>query len=136
MNKIAIMPIQPRYAEAILNGEKTVEFRRRTFGDHVRFVLIYASSPVQKVVGFFEIDEICRTSPSEAWKLFQNLGSIDEQSFLDYYNGTNEANAIKIKKVKQFQNPLELNQINQKFLPPQSYRYVSADDFERVRAFA
>lgn len=133
MTQIALLPIRPRFADAILSGEKKVEFRRKTFGDKVKFVVIYVSSPVQKVVGFFEIDQIFRTSPSEAWKLFQDIGSINEEEFTNYFHGTDQAAAITIKRVKRFRSPIEVNQINDSFSPPQSFRYVSAAEFEKLR---
>lgn len=133
MTKIALLPIRPRFAEAILRGEKKVEFRRKTFGDKVKYVVIYVSSPVQKVVGFFEVDKIFRTSPSEAWELFQDVGSINEDEFAEYYRGTDQAASITIKNVKQFRSPIEVSQINNSFLPPQSYRYVSTAEFEKLK---
>ena len=51
-----LMSIRPIYAEAIFDGIKTVELRRRrpSFVDGTR-VLVYSSSPHQKLLGTFRL---------------------------------------------------------------------------------
>lgn len=51
-----LLSIQPEYAEKILNGTKRFEYRKAvTRNESVRTVVIYATMPVGKVVGEFEV---------------------------------------------------------------------------------
>jgi len=53
-----ILSIKPEYAFKIFNGTKLFEFRKAIFKNPaVKKVIVYASSPVQRVIGEFEIDE-------------------------------------------------------------------------------
>ena len=51
--QVALLSIHPVYAQGIIDGRKTVEFRRRAFGKSVTHVVVYATAPVRKVVGAF-----------------------------------------------------------------------------------
>ena len=52
-----LLSVKPQFAEAILAGVKTFEFRRALFRrPDIKTVVLYASSPTCKVVGEFTID--------------------------------------------------------------------------------
>ena len=52
-----LLSVKPRFAEAILAGLKTFEFRRAIFRrTDIKTVVLYASSPTCKVVGEFTIE--------------------------------------------------------------------------------
>ncbi len=54
-----LLSIKPKYAELIFDGSKKFEFRRTIFKNiQVKTVVVYASSPVQRVIGEFQIEEI------------------------------------------------------------------------------
>ncbi|MEJ1229873.1 MAG: ASCH domain-containing protein [Galbitalea sp.] len=86
-SRVAIMAIHPEYADAIIAGDKKVEFRKRPFAQRVDKVLIYATSPVQKVVGEFGIEETVVAHPDELWKTYGDVGQIDQPDFDRYYEG-------------------------------------------------
>ena len=59
-----LLSVKPRFAEAILAGEKTFEFRRAVFRrQDIETVVLYASSPTCKVVGEFTIDKVLSLAP-------------------------------------------------------------------------
>jgi predicted transcriptional regulator len=129
------MSIHPRFAKAILSGEKKVEFRRRKFGRCVEFILVYATSPIQKVVGFFQIDRVAEASPSELWNEYRDRGYIREEAFLRYYKGRRTGVAIEVGKVTAFDVPIRLTEISEGISVPQSYCYVSRNQFDRAISF-
>lgn len=62
----AVLPIHPEHAERILNGSKTMEFRRRRLTrlePGSRFVL-YATAPISAVVGTVRISRIVEDTPA------------------------------------------------------------------------
>ena len=67
MRDCILISIKPVYAEAILNGVKTVEYRRCHFSSVIRKMLIYETSPLQKIVGEVFVREIIYESPDYIW---------------------------------------------------------------------
>ena len=129
---IALLPIRPIYANAILSGEKRVEFRRTKFKQNIRYVLIYASSPIKKIVGYFEIENIDETTPFQAWRDYSSLGFIDEESYLRYYDGSDKAYVISIQDVRSFDEYLPLSDLGENITPPQSHRYITKEEFDKL----
>ena len=129
----AILPIRPNYVDAILSGIKRVEFRRTKFKRDVSSILIYSSTPVKKVVGYFEVGEILEMSPSQAWIEFESVGGIDHKSFFDYYEGARMAYVISIIDVVRFKNEIPLTELCENLSAPQSYRYLSKELFRKAK---
>ena len=83
-----LLSIKPKYAELILDGEKKYEFRRAIFKNpSVKKVVIYASSPISKVIGEFEIDDILSLKLSELWKHTMEYSGIDKDFYDSYFSG-------------------------------------------------
>ena len=54
-----LLSIKPEFVEKIFAGTKKYEFRKSLFKKSgVKYVVIYASAPIKRVVGEFEIDDI------------------------------------------------------------------------------
>jgi predicted transcriptional regulator len=133
---IALLPIQPPYVEAILEGRKRVEFRRRGFGRPVRHVVVYSTSPVQRIVAFFRVDRIREASPHELWELYWKVGGIDKDMFNAYYQGAQKGFAIEIDEVFSLKTPLPLKSLCQTLSAPQSFSYLPDLLFQQVVAHA
>ena len=52
--RIILMSIHPEYAEALLDGTKTVELRKSPVAGDISHIVIYATAPVQRVLGWVE----------------------------------------------------------------------------------
>lgn len=129
---VALLPIQPRYANAILRGEKRVEFRRRRFGRDVEYVVVYASSPVCGIVGSFRISAIAEGSPGDIWETFKDVGAIGREDYFRYYAGAERAFAIGIERVCVLDKPLPLEQLSSTLRAPQSYAYLTREHVDRL----
>ncbi len=121
-----LLSIKPEYAEKILHGEKKYEFRRTIFKNPaIKKVVIYASSPVKKVIGEFEIECIISLDICKLWKKTMTYSGIDKTFYDSYFYGKEIGHAIKVKKAKRYSRYLDLEDydINQ---APQSFMYLSA----------
>ena len=119
-----LLSINPEFAFKIFEGKKKFEFRKIIFKNpNVKTVVVYASSPVQQVIGEFEIDDILSCAPDEIWRLTKKYSGISEQFFYDYFADREIAHAIKIKEATKYDKPLSLKE-NYKVSPPQSYLYL------------
>lgn len=122
----ALMSIRPRYANAILAGDKKVEFRKRPLSSETRSVVIYVTSPVMAVVGEFGIEEQVLASPAELWARFEHVAGIDHDSFFAYFEGVTEAVGIMIDEVTEYDTPRALHDVDPGGCPPQSFKYLAA----------
>jgi len=119
-----LLSIKPKYANAILNGEKEYEFRKVIFKDrNVEKIYIYSSSPVKKIVGVFIVGDIIEDHPKRIWKRCRNKSGIEKEDFFTYFNGSEKGYAIKIDELEQIEEPIDPRSYNQNFVPPQSFCY-------------
>lgn len=126
MTKV-LLSIKPEFAFKIFNGEKKFEFRKVIFKNpDIKTVVVYASSPVQQVIGEFEIDGILSSSPNEIWELTKKYSGISEMYFYEYFQNRLVAHAIKIKNTKRYKKPMSLKK-DFNVLPPQSYLYLNEE---------
>lgn len=122
-----ILSIKPVYANAILKGVKTVEFRKRVFKKNVDKIFIYSSSPTKMIVGYFTFSNIVEDTPENLWKTFQKVGGINKVDFFDYYKETEKGFGIVIKEVVKFDVEKDPMEFIENFTAPQSYVYLERD---------
>lgn len=119
-----LLSIKPEFAEKIFEGTKKFEFRRTIFAKkQVNTAIVYASSPVQRVIGEFEIEKILFDDINNLWLDTREYAGIDEDHFFRYFSNKSKGYAIKIKKVKKYEMPILLNE-RFKMQPPQSFAYI------------
>jgi predicted transcriptional regulator len=118
----ALISIHPDYANAILDGTKTIELRRRVpelvNGSRL---WIYATRPTAAVVGVATISDVNRAHPRTIWRKHRDGAGVDHASFMEYFQDTQEAVAILLAAVKRV-GPItieELREIRDRFHPPQ-----------------
>src|ERR1700733_12001815 len=101
-----VLSIKPEFAEKIFQGTKRYEFRRAIFKNpDVRKFLVYASSPVKKVIGEFEIDKIISHDLETLWDKTKKFSGISKEYFLAYFIDKDQGFAIKIKGALLYDSP-------------------------------
>lgn len=121
-----LLAIKPEFVEKILNGSKKFEFRKIIFkSEDVKVVLIYASSPTQKVVGEFEIEKVIALEPEKLWEKTKKHSGITKEYFDSYFSDKDEGFAIKIKNLKKYRKPKCLKTDFNISSPPQSFLYLN-----------
>lgn len=130
--RVALFSIKPQYAEAILKGTKKVEFRRTTLAPDVSHIVIYATTPVQKVIGTFEVDGVDRARPSTLWDTYGGVGGIDRSDYMDYFEGSDSAYAIRVRAPRTWTQPLALADLSPGLRAPQSYQYLRDEALAKV----
>jgi|AntRauTorcE11898_2_1112593.scaffolds.fasta_scaffold39329_2 predicted transcriptional regulator len=123
-NKV-LLSIKPEFANKIFNGEKKFEYRRVIFKNkNVSKIVVYASSPVKKVIGEFDVGEIINTSKTELWNKTRKYSGITKDYFDKYFDDKEFGYAIEIKRVERFDKPKCLNEEYGVSSPPQSFVYL------------
>ena len=120
-----VLSIKPEFAEKIFLGTKKYEFRRAIFKNpDIKKIIVYASSPVQKVIGEFEIDKIISYDLNTLWDKTKECSGITKEYFFQYFGDKENGFAIKIKKAKLYDTPKCLKE-DYNLVPPQSFSYFS-----------
>lgn len=126
-----LLSLRPRFAQAILDGTKTVELRRtRVSALPGTLLMLYASSPVMAVVGVATLRDRDTASPETIWHRYRDNIGLSRAEFSDYFAGAEHATALSIDAPRTLPEPLTLNWLrtHATFQPPQSYRYITPTD--------
>ena len=119
-----ILSIKPEFAEKIFNGTKRFEFRRRLYkNQEVKAVIVYASAPISKVIGEFEISDVIHDELNSLWGVTNEYSGITEDYYLEYFKGKERGYAIGVRRAELYDKPVCIKKtfgIN----PPQSFAYV------------
>jgi len=119
-----LLSIKPEFALRIFDGSKRYEYRRAIFKrSEVKTVVVYASDPVKKVIGEFEIEEILYEETEALWAKTGDYGGITKNRFLEYFANRSKGYALKVKETRMYdaQLPLDSFMVSS---PPQSFMYL------------
>lgn len=135
-----VLALRPRFADAILDGTKTVELRRTRIAvpPGTRF-LLYASSPVMAVVGITTLAEAETCTPARVWRRHRHNLGLSRAEYDAYLEGATLATALSLTDAVRLPSPHTLASLREQagFRPPQSYRYLTGlDPVELHRAAA
>jgi predicted transcriptional regulator len=120
-----LLSIKPEFVEKIFNGLKKYEFRRVMFkSKSVSRVVVYASSPVQRVVGEFTVGGVIHSGKQHLWRTTKRHAGIEKAYFDSYFSGKDKAFAIKIERPRLYTTPLLLKTLSEALRPPQSFIYL------------
>jgi predicted transcriptional regulator len=125
-----LLSIKPHFAEHIFDGKKKYEYRRTIFNrKDVQKILVYASSPVKKIIGEFHISSLIYDKPELIWLRTRTSAGISKDLFFRYFVGKDKGYAIGIKHAKEYGTPFDPVDIIRDFVPPQSFMYIDSDKF-------
>ncbi|MBA3831979.1 MAG: ASCH domain-containing protein [Chthoniobacterales bacterium] len=131
-DSVALLAIKPRFAEAIIAGRKTVEFRKTRFSQPPRYVVLYASTPIRQIVAYFEVAYIKELTPLGLWRKFRHVGGIEYDEFFQYYGDRSRGCAIVVATVWKLKRPACLGHLHPRGSAPQSFRYLNASSIRRL----
>lgn len=132
-SNIALMSIKPEYANAIFDGTKLVEFRKKPFKRPVSHIIVYSSSPEKKVLGYFELGDTDIGNPKTLWKCYRDVGAIEYPDYKAYFGDSKIGVAFHVKKVYRLQNPITLGRLKRQLKAPQSYNYLAERFFTKLQ---
>lgn len=119
-----LLSIRPEFVSKIFDGSKEYEYRRVIFQrNDVTTAVVYASHPIRKVIGEFEIGEILYEQPRSLWAKTGDRAGITRERFFGYFGQRKRGYAIRIKEVRKYDVPVPLSAITA-LSPPQSFSYL------------
>lgn len=119
-----LLSVRPEFAHQIFEGSKKYEYRRAIFRQpEVKTVVVYASSPVKKVIGEFTIGEILHGSPRALWAKTEAHAGISKRRFFEYFASRQNGYAIAVASTVTYDSPLSLEHFAVTSAP-QSFVYL------------
>jgi type I restriction enzyme S subunit len=135
VSKYLLLSIKPRIIEEIVSGAKKFEFRKKLpdlrnieLGIE-KIILIYSSTPEQKIFGSFK----ARNFFVEKFDvLMDEIGATEayKERIFNYIQHKDVCYALEISELNFYKKPLSLSHLrdnHNNFYPGQSYRYLEKD---------
>jgi len=119
-----LLSIKPEFALKIFDGSKRYEYRRSIFKQgEVATVVVYASDPIKRIIGEFEIGEILHEEPEALWAKTECHAGITKKKFLEYFANQTKGYAIRVKEATKYDTLIPLSEFALSS-PPQSFMYL------------
>lgn len=131
VDRNVILSIKPQFATDIIAGHKTIELRRRFASEVVvgSVAFIYASSPVQCMVGYARIADVRYLSVATIWRYYRRQAAISRSAFESYFLGLKRGFAIELADARPLTANIPATVLRDRFgfRAPQSFRYATSD---------
>ena len=135
-DRMIVLSLKPRFAEAILAGNKTVELRRTA----PRIVaptraLLYSTTPVQALVGRCVVTSVRSADLASLWQEHGSRTGLARHEFQRYFEGIDTGAALALAHPQPFNRVVPLQKLRampEGFRPPQSFAYVDAQTGYRL----
>jgi predicted transcriptional regulator len=119
-----LLSIKPEFASKIFDGSKKYEYRRVIFKrKDVETIVVYASDPIRRIIGEFDIGEVLYAAPEQLWERTSNCAGITKSRFMKYFTNQDKGFAIGVREARKYSNSLSLDDLMLS-LPPQSFVYL------------
>jgi len=126
--KDIILSIKYKYAKKIIDGQKLYEFRGWIWKDEVRYVYLYSSEKIHKIIARFKVKQIINDEPSKIWVKFGHCSGVTKKDFFSYVNMFNyssiyaiEISELEILKFDSYISLSEIDIVN----APQRFKYLN-----------
>ena len=121
-----LLSIKPEYVERIFNGRKKYEFRKHLPQEKVDKIVVYATDPVQRIVGEVDVLGTLTMKPTTLWEFTKDAAGISRAKYRTYFKGCATANAFQLGQVQLYEDPKTLAETGIKSAP-QSFIYLNVD---------
>ena len=109
----AMISIKPQFVSSILDGQKTVEIRRRFLNiPNGSKLWIYSTLPVGTIVAVVTLHETVRDIPAELWTKYSDKIGNTRCQFDSYLNGCELGVALELCDIIRV-NPIKLDKIQE-----------------------
>ncbi len=138
--RMVILSLKPRFAEAILTGSKMVELRRTTPRIKVPTrALLYATTPVRALLGTCVVTDVLVDDVATLWRNYGSQSALVSSEFQRYFEGLAVGTALLLKQPQPFTKGMPLQDLRSQpsgFRPPQSFAYIAAGAGNRLLQLA
>ena len=127
-----LISLRPAYTQAILEGRKTVELRRRKIHAAVGTrVWLYSKTPTARIEGIARIKLVHEGGLADIWSAYSNKVGVSKGEFEDYFKGCWKGYAIVLVEARPIFPAVDLNTVRGRldgFHPPQFFKRLSSSE--------
>lgn len=139
-DRMVVLSLKPRFAEAILAGDKTVELRRTAPKiDVPTRALLYATTPVRALLGTCIVTAVQSADLVVLWSEHGSRCALTYSEFQHYFEGLEVGTALTLAQPQSLSSRVPLQDLRAKprgFRPPQSFAYVDTNTGNRLMRMA
>ena len=121
-----LLSIKPEYADLIFSGRKKYEFRKHLPRKNVDRIVVYSTSPVQRVIGEVQVLGSFAMTPDSLWEMTKGLSGISQVKYREYFKECTTAYAFQLGQTQLYEAPKTLEEMALKSAP-QSFVYLDED---------
>lgn len=125
-----LISLRPAYTQAILEGRKTVELRRRKVHAAVGTrVWLYSKTPTARIEGVARIKLVHEGGLADIWSAYSNKVGLSKGEFEDYFKGCRKGCAIILVEARPIIPAVDLNTVRGRldgFHPPQFFKRLNS----------
>lgn len=129
--KMLVMSLRPEYADLVLSGKKTVEFRRRFSTEYAGAkTIFYVTSPVRQFLFAAVIAGVDGLPKTDLWSKYRHDGGVSKSVFDSYFVGVPQGFALRLTNIERLQNTMSLQDARRLcpgLRPPQSFMRLRTD---------
>jgi len=119
---VCLMSIRPKFFDRIVERQKLVEYRKVS-PKNQGYIFLYVSSPIKKICGIIEIEEVLTDDVDLIWESTKNYSGISKAEFYSYVGLNKKISALFIKSYIPIV-PITPNDIIENFIAPQNYKFI------------
>ena len=127
-----LISLRPAYTQAILEGRKTVELRRRKVHAAVGTrVWLYSKTPTARIEGVAWIKHVHEGGLSDIWSEYSNQVGVSKGEFEDYFKGCRKGCAIVLVEARAISPAVDLKTVKSRlggFHPPQFFKRLNSQE--------
>jgi predicted transcriptional regulator len=124
---VMLLSIRPSFAAKLYDGTKRIELRRVRPTRPVTKVLVYETSPVKRITGWFTLRWIRLFSPSRAWSEFRAQLGVTRKAFRSYFRDRRAAVLLAVSRARRFASGVRLSAVRSGMRAPQSFFYLDKE---------
>ena len=118
-----LISIKPKYVDKIFNGSKKFEYRTKLAKKDEDKLIVYCTSPVQRVIGEVDVVETLAYSPETLWNKTHKYSGITKAEYDRYFLDHQNACAYVLGNVKKYSQPKVLEDFGL-HVAPQTFYYL------------
>lgn len=121
-----VISVKAEYLAMIVNGEKTIELRRKTINvSPGSRIWLYETSPTAHISAYASVEKVVTGTPQKIWNKYRDDVGITLHEFNSYFEGSSVACAIFLSDVRRVVPALKLSELRarlESFHPPQFFK--------------
>ncbi len=134
-NRIIVLSIKPKFAEAILSGVKKWEYRRTPPNiEESTPMALYATEETKAIVGVCQVTKLLRKPLDSLIELTLNETTSTREGLTEYFKGIDLCSALRVESPVRIEIGFaQIKELMPSFIAPQNFYYLKKEEEQHRR---